>query len=92
MARSNRVRQLPTEKLVQEVADLFCALTFGDELTAPQEARWGRLVREIARRDYRFRAHGRGCTCADCWELFTTWQELRRRVGADVTLFVPHDE
>lgn len=90
MARSRRVRQLRTIQLEEEAAELMAASLVGDELNEAQTARLGRLWRELARRDYRFRAHGRGCTCADCCYLLDQWVEHRRRWWPDEPL--PSDD
>lgn len=79
MARSRRVRQLRTVELEEELCELYNHHTFDEELNEAQRARYGRLVRELNRRDYRFRAHGRGCTCSDCMYLLEQWTESRRR-------------
>ena len=73
------MRQMRSAELVQESADLFCAAVFDDELSEAQAARFMRIARELARRDYRFRAHGRKCTCAECFQMFEVWQMSQRR-------------
>lgn len=79
MARSNRVRQLSTRALEQELQRFLCEPPFPDEREQRAEARAERVARELARRDYRFRAHGRECTCEACTGLHHYWLWLGRR-------------
>lgn len=79
MARSNRVRQMSTHLLEAELARFLCQPPYGDEREDRAQARAERVARELARRDYRFRPHGRECTCADCCELGRYWEWVARR-------------
>lgn len=43
------------------------------------ERRYLRVAKELARRDYRDRSHGRRCACSECLYLLEVWVHLRRR-------------
>lgn len=79
MGRHNRVRQRTTDELVAEVSEFLIEGRLQGELTEQQQHRYERVCRELARRDYRFRSHGRKCTCEDCWMLYDAWIEWQRR-------------
>lgn len=93
MARNQRVRQMTTRDLEAEMIALYPQLLFSscDETGLcdhpPEECppwrramqRWLRVTHELARRDYRFRPHGRRCTCEDCMALLWAWEDTARR-------------
>lgn len=79
MARTRRVRDLCTDALVEELGQLFCSAAIDNRWNPKMQQRWSRVAREVARRDYRFRPHGRRCTCADCTHLLEVWASLGRR-------------
>lgn len=84
MSRSGRVRDLTTWELEREVSrhqrDAVVEALLGDEpaFDAAQR-RLRRVMRELARRDYRHRSHGQKCHCSDCMALLDRWRELQRR-------------
>jgi hypothetical protein len=79
MARSRRVRQMSTDALIAEVSASLLDAGLGGVLDEGAVHRFDRVCRELARRDYRFRAHGKECACADCWFLWDTWTGWYRR-------------
>lgn len=85
MPRTQRVRHTPTPVLEAELAALLVDWTMQvdhDQVLIDGHcrlcSRWFRVAREIARRDYRFRAHGQRCTCAECVQLAEEWSLLQR--------------
>lgn len=88
MTRSRRVRQMTSDELASELASLLLDSMISGELSEGKANRWERVARELARRDYRFRPHGKDCCCHDCWTLFGTWQNLQRR--ASLMTFDPY--
>lgn len=70
---------MTTDDLASELAATMLDVMMGSDLSEGQAHRWERVARELARRDYRFRDHGRKCTCADCWMLWDTWTGFMRR-------------
>lgn len=92
MARTNRVRHTPTHLLEVEAASLM--LDWKLDGSHPDWlmdghcrlcSRWFRVMREVTRRDYRFRAHGRACTCSECLQLLDEWTTLNRGARAQIT-------
>lgn len=76
---------MSTEELERELAHLFLGMQDGLPMEGPRKSRWQRVARELARRDYRFRPHGRTCMCADCWYLWDVWCGLFRHGDVDRT-------
>jgi hypothetical protein len=89
MGRLRRVRELTTWELERELdrleqdvvveALLYDGSRPAEASLSAAERRWRRIARELARRDYVERAHGRRCACADCFQLLEQWIHLRRR-------------
>lgn len=67
-------------EVAQHQTDAILEALLGDEsLFNAAERRLRRVMRELARRDYRHRSHGRQCTCSDCLALLDAWRQLQRR-------------
>lgn len=79
VTRSRRIRHMTTRELERELSGLYAVLACSDEPLDSAEARWERVARELARRDYSHRPHGRDCTCSECMYLLDVWIDHRRR-------------
>lgn len=83
---------MPTPALEQEAAGLLIDHQLDQEHEdwmmdghCRRCSRWFRVMREVTRRDYRFRQHGRECTCSDCMYLLEEWTLLQRSSRTPIT-------